>query len=780
MGVGKGAHDQGDGRAEAEVTLSATFRERRLALGTMDRPLKLATGAALGCAVGAAVVTALRDVGRDVVTLGVTEGVRTTLGTGLFVATLVFLIVGLAYVFTGAVFAHRVIAVVAVVGADLLVGYETGVLGIGGVRAVLPTWARWSTRGLLLAVVALAALILVVRRRRHGDDARDRRLRALTLCAYLMLFAGYLTVLALASPTVDGLSDFPGTVDLLMIDVALLAVPFLQIAAIDFGEWGAITGERMSGLARHRAPRWTTPAVLCVALVVAGAMRTHGSAAHVAATACEGTLLLGAAVGMLLLGGRALRLQELTWPKGASFAVLFVLTASSVWLAGPIAARATGALSVPETPEVSGSGTYTAAANVRVIHLAQHFTALVPAGWHVKATGPADVIAGAAAGSAVGAVAQAVPDGLGATAIATRAMHLAPVGRPSGYGGVQRLRVDAGPQLAEYIWLAAVAHERTRLLLVGRIRGPDPQPGTRMLDALARSARSATQPPATIPAVAGVETPEAARQANTDRLQTLGFALELLIGVAAVAAVATVGRDWPARVRVGAPLLAGVSLFSILYFCGAAGRVLVGANTHWPQLTENAVWMGLGILGLAGLVAAGRRPAAGWAQRTPAALLALIGGALALLLAGVLYGHAMTLSRVAVWAPIILLVAVAWDVTMSGESMTNHSTPLWPRASRVLLFLGYVVLVGATVVYYSGQRAAGSGRILGESYFEPEAVTQAALTRVALPVIVTLFLLRVFGTEEAPQFPVDGPGAPPTTDVVPADEAARRPAAHAG
>jgi Mn2+/Fe2+ NRAMP family transporter len=112
---------------------------------------------------------------------------------------------------------------------------------------------------------------------------------------------------------------------------------------------------------------------------------------------------------------------------------------------------------------------------------------------------------------------------------------------------------------------------------------------------------------------------------------------------------------------------------------------------------------------------------------------------------GALYEHALNASRIAVWAAIIVLVAVAWDVVMSGESMTNHGTKRIPRAARVLAFLGYTILVSATVLFYSAQTVTGTGEA-AESLFEPEAITRNGLFRIAFPLAVLMFLLR-FGRE---------------------------------
>jgi hypothetical protein len=122
----------------------------------------------------------------------------------------------------------------------------------------------------------------------------------------------------------------------------------------------------------------------------------------------------------------------------------------------------------------------------------------------------------------------------------------------------------------------------------------------------------------------------------------------------------------------------------------------------------------------------------------------------------VLYDHALAASRIAIWAAIIVLVAMAWDVVMSGESMTNEGSKRIPRASRVLAFLGYVILVAGTVLFYSGQQVTGTGQA-AESMFEPESITRNGLFRLAFPLAVLMFLLR-FGRDHGKPVPSGRPG----------------------
>ncbi|HUZ19380.1 MAG TPA: hypothetical protein VMU75_02275 [Acidimicrobiales bacterium] len=741
--------------------LLEVFRDRRIALTTMDAPLRLATGGALACLVGAALLIALRDVGGAAVVLPVTAGVRTTLSSPLFIATLVLISVGFGYVLTGAVLAHRPLALAVVLVLTGAMGQQTGVLGIGGFAVLLPGWALLATRGLLVAIVVVAAVAMLARRGRPGDAEQDRRLRAALLVVYCGLFGAYLLVLYAASPTVGGLTLFPGTVNLLMVGVALLTTPILQVAAADFGEWGQLSAERLLGAvgrlapgahareARRRFARTAVPAAGCVALAAIAWVTQSGEPAHRLVRLGQGVGLFAVAAGALVVLGHALRLGRQTWPETLNFAGLFAVLAVVSFMIAPLAGAVTGRFSVTATPEVSGTGNYTAAADVRPLAGPGGSTLLVPAGWLRQPAGRGDTFVDHS--PTLGLVILSVVRGsLGHATITSLASGFgAPRGPVAEDGPAQRVELaPKAPLTAAVVWLYPVRGSADAYLFYGVTDGKNTVGAIRQLSALVHSFRLPGVPHARIPAAAAVETTAAAQLASADRLETVGDLMQILLGVLALGLVAGVGRRWCGRLR-GALLLFGVyALFTVVYFADSLGRVLAGPAAHWPVLAENGTLAGIAVLGLLALLVAARRTDR-WSSRLPAALTGLVGGVLALRLVDTLYNDALSASRVAVWAAVLVLVAVAWDVTMSGESMTNHASRYLPRSSRVFLFFGYVILLAATVVYFSGQRVAGSGQGVGAVFFEPEAYTQAALFRFALPLLVLLFLLRTFGATEA-------------------------------
>jgi hypothetical protein len=53
---------------------------------------------------------------------------------------------------------------------------------------------------------------------------------------------------------------------------------------------------------------------------------------------------------------------------------------------------------------------------------------------------------------------------------------------------------------------------------------------------------------------------------------------------------------------------------------------------------------------------------------------------------------------------LFFLVAILWDLLMSGNQVTNRASAAFPREARVLLYLGYVLVSSATLVYLKSVR----------------------------------------------------------------------------
>jgi hypothetical protein len=738
----------------------AEFRERLLSVATMDRPLRVATAATVVGLVVAAAAIAARSVNAPPVSLGTIGGVQMTLGAPLFVVALVLLSLGCGHVLSGAVLARPVVAAIGILSLTFLIGWATGVTGIGGFNTVLPAWAQWFTRGLLVAILVGAVAVILLRRGRHGDAVEDRGLRLVILGVGCVLFGAYFFVLWIASPVLNGLTLFPQTVTLLMANVALVATPLLMIAAIDFGELGEFGATRLE---RIRIPRNReldtgrrgniTAIVACAVAVVFGFIILGGSAGDRLWAFAEALILLLVALAIMLFIGRALRLSRFRWPKALSFAALFSVCAIITWVIAPSVAATVGAFAAPPTPSVTARGDYTAAANVHSESGMTGFTALVPVGWSVVPdkvnrvdrinnlfpSGLKVVLLGLVVppGTTMGALEAAVHATQRGVTSTDHGWIKASVSPPSGGGGAIWMRAESGGQVRVFYGVAD---------------GPSATTGLEQLEAIVRTVRTAQQPPASLASVlaknGGLATVDRAAHHRDDIIQTVAIGFELAIAIVAIVLFVAFGRRWSSTWRTTVLFFGAIAIITLIASVSAIGRVLFGPGTTWPVLTIGGLVAAAGVVGLA-VVWVASRSRAPWTDRMLSALPGMIGSILALAAINELYDVALGAASVPAWAAILILVAVGWDILASGGTMTNLSSRTFPRSTRVLAYFGYILVLAAAMVFYSGQLSSATGQPVTDAYFEPESTTQSALFRVALPLLLILSLLRTVSSNSS-------------------------------
>ncbi|MEZ5317685.1 MAG: hypothetical protein R2752_09820 [Vicinamibacterales bacterium] len=107
-----------------------------------------------------------------------------------------------------------------------------------------------------------------------------------------------------------------------------------------------------------------------------------------------------------------------------------------------------------------------------------------------------------------------------------------------------------------------------------------------------------------------------------------------------------------------------------------------------------------------------------------------------------IYGAAIPLGahHVAIEAA-IFVVALLWDLLMSGREITNVDGPVFRRPARVLAYLGYLVVVAATVLFISAQTTEAGGAV--EKVLESEDVVRQGVVWLGTPLLLTRFALRV-------------------------------------
>lgn len=755
---------------EHEVhSLRQLFRERRISVRTMEPRLRLATGAAAASLLGTVLLIALRDAAPADVSLGRNNGVVTAVSQPLFIATLVLLSLGLAYLLTGAVLASWPIAVIALIVIMAEIGLHTGAFGsVFGLDlfSLFPTWAVWTARALLIAITLLAIGVVVFDRRRGKDVARGTRLTILV--AFALLFGAFFVVLKVSSPDVGHLDLFPESISTFMLDIADLVTPLLFIAAVDFGEWGGLLGERVAAAIKVTRDKLLVPvaAVIALALLAYGYARLEGDQWFTAARIWIGirtTLILAGTLVVMIVVGRLLGLHKRRWPATLNVAGMFAAVALVLYIIAPLAGVIAGKFhGVGELPEqVTPSGQYTSAADVTVERGGKGdlaYSVLVPRGWiRQNNNGTAIWLNAALPGKEPGKLVKGLermlvfsltsdptPEQLAA------GLKTPIVGEVEKEGEFQRFEVKINGAPAQ-LWMRSNGKGGSWVVefTVSGVPQDRVEPTWK---AIMETFRPASEPPATLEEEPAPS--ESGQQRANDRLQAASFYLLAPLAVLFLLLIGFLGRRWAPRL-VGAMLLFVMFVVAaILYFADEYARGLFGPDTHVPYVGQAGLYFAVGLLSLLALFIPLKDPERRRTLRV--GLIGLLATVWTLVGMAALYDHALAASRIAVWAAIIVLVAMAWDVIMSGESMTNEGTRLIPRAARVLAFLGYVILVAATVLFYSGQKVTGTGAA-AEAMFEPEAITRNGLFRLAFPLAVLMFLLR-FGRDRGARLRSGGSG----------------------
>lgn len=168
---------------------------------------------------------------------------------------------------------------------------------------------------------------------------------------------------------------------------------------------------------------------------------------------------------------------------------------------------------------------------------------------------------------------------------------------------------------------------------------------------------------------------------------------------------------------LGALLVLGISVYD--------DRQALFVSRHvWPLLGATA--MGLvtvGVLALLALILNGSLQVVSWVYD--------------------LLGAAMEVSsHFTVAGAVIIILALLWDATMPGETITNVDGAIFPRRSRVLLFFGYMSVTATNLLYFSTLTVQATGAHL-EAQFESDVWVQNGLMLLGVPLLLTLFLLRL-------------------------------------
>ncbi len=730
--------------------LRTAFRERRLSLGTMDRPLRLATVGAFASFVATALGIVFRGATDPHVSLGRGAEGSYEIGLPSFGLSLVLVAIGLGYLLTAACLLKPTVGVPALALMLLGIGWYSGAFGgesdPTGIIDFLPDTAALASR-LLLICLALVAIATVVVNHRAQPRHVMRRHHLVALVTTSVIFGAYWLLLAIESPTVGSYYLFGPSIAVLLQSLSFAIYPLLYVAAVDFGEWGELTGARIvAAFRRSDAVIYVLAAVALTAYGIYAVVRLNSRSSWGATLASVGrgvafAVLIG---GPLYLALRRLRARSYRWPDTLGFAPLLGVAAVAL-IAPHFAGYLNGDFRIPTPTLATADGRYGPGADVVAVERGvgtSMFTMLIPRYWTVDpptddGSLSATWIYGRHADDVV-AIASTPPVPLSKLdqVVSGQLTNTTTIGRWS--------RADLTPSDPGVppgnIWTRTTDVDGVAMqyvLLTTKIRNSADESieADRVFAAMADSLRTATEEPAEAPPLID----EDAFDAHSNRRSVIQAGLLLTASFVALALV-LIRRRIAVRFAAAGLLVVMVTAMEIVISMPALSRFLFGNGAGWPLIDADATFAGIALLGVAALAltaSAGKR-----SPRLAAGLLGLVGAIAALDLMNRLYAYALAASDIAVWAAVILLVAVSWDIVMSGESMTNRGSNLFPRPARLLGVCGYMIVLCGLVLFFSAQTDADTDNFV-EPFFEPEAVTQSALFYFAFPLFVLMFFMRL-------------------------------------
>jgi hypothetical protein len=90
----------------------------------------------------------------------------------------------------------------------------------------------------------------------------------------------------------------------------------------------------------------------------------------------------------------------------------------------------------------------------------------------------------------------------------------------------------------------------------------------------------------------------------------------------------------------------------------------------------------------------------------------------------------------------LLVLAFLWDLLTSGEQVTNRESAAFPRTARLLIYLGYTLLVTCCALYFSVLSFRSGAADTTYAYaFNPDYWAQTGLLMLGSPLLLTGFLL---------------------------------------
>ena len=213
--------------------------------------------------------------------------------------------------------------------------------------------------------------------------------------------------------------------------------------------------------------------------------------------------------------------------------------------------------------------------------------------------------------------------------------------------------------------------------------------------------------------------------------------VQLTICVLAAGALITFGRR--PRLRGLAP----VALYLMVVSGINCSALLPGGN---PDIGPyKGLQLAIGLASFAASLALYRRRSRVVDVTNAMRLIAILNFAIIFLFALIAVAYPWmqeTAERQSIAEGFIVFVALLWEVLISGHAITNVDGRFFPRKSRLLLFLGYISLVVATVVFWGS--LTGNSELIETTKMmaDSELFVKVGIAEFGPAIVITLFVLR--------------------------------------
>lgn len=718
--VSEGEPD-GESREEGEHEhgLAHTFHAKLIRFDSMDRGLLVLTVLAIVAVVLGAVLILVRDLPWPLLPVTTSGEALITVPLPVLVAAGLFLVLAWSYLLTGAMHSHLILRIVILVAFTV----SNAALWLGGGNI----FAAVGVLMILVLVWAMSAALWSVDRFHLHRNAPHRHPRRRLKVPTFLFYAGATAALYLIAYMVGAhTGDFGFSVDLQLSALQFALIPLLYLAGTDFAEWAEVVAGRVGTAVANRRDLAGGAGLVVLLVIAAGATIWYSVNLLDDDLRISLLALIPGTIVLLVITVFGVTAMRRAAASSVPFwaVVIAGLAGYGCILVGSAVAAGTGAVggaptsyqhtSAPVFSITYGKGWRAGAERRFGAARAWTFERTDASGLPARLT----VIAAPASGSGPDLLRTAAPRALGGTVQVVSAGTRGPWRE-------RALELYAGGSL--YAGTAWTREENGDAWLV---MGTAPYSAGGAYDARFRADLASWQPEAS-----GSSTSDSG--STFPGIYTFAPFVWIPLVIAGVILILEGGE-----LATGGLFLAACGIFFLAFgaqylFYGFIGHTIPHVVPGTMSLMDWAIGVG-SLIYAAAVVATGRLRKHAVPLRL---VLILVAGFLGLrLLYSYVFQTALEASaRFTLVQAVVLLLAILWDVAMSGENLTNLHGWHVPRHSRVLLYFGYVIMVATAVVFFSSLHAPGGAG----SEFESDMWPQLGILLMGPPLLLTFFFANL-------------------------------------